>query len=182
MTRNVIIPEDILENLELLTGMENEINGILPYRMATQGETTNCVVESSFFTGAGTGASVSRDPQRLKAINQFLQENPEYRIIDFHTHPERLGSHWHQHFSDQDVKTFRDHLKDDPLYIGMLVTPTHKIIWAPDKPELKTCPPLPKFMHEGLQRKIVEAAERIGIRLGEFNLGKFPEGRGESRR
>ena len=182
MTRNIIIPEDILKKLKLLTRLENEINGILPYRMATQGKTTNCVVESSFFTGAGTGASVSRDPQRLKAINQFLQESPEYRVIDFHTHPERLGSHWHEHFSNQDIDTFKDHLKDDPLYIGMLVTPTHEILWAPDKPELKTCPPLPEFMHERLQRKIVEAAERIGIRLGEFNLGKFPEGRGESRR
>lgn len=182
MTRKIIIPEDILEQLKLLTEMENEINGIMLYRPTQIHGETACVVESFFFTGSGTGASVSRDPQRLRVINQFLKENPEYKIIDFHTHPRRLGDHWHRNFSGQDIETFRDHLQDDPHYIGMLITPTHNLLYAPDSPELRTCSPLPKFMHEKVQRKINEASERIGIRLGTFDLGRFPEPRRLARR
>ncbi len=184
MLRSVIIPENILEKIRLLTKMENEINGIMLYKPTQIEGATACVVESFFFVGAGTGGSVSRDPQRLRVINQFLKDNPQYRVIDFHTHPRRLGSHWHQNFSGEDISLFREHLRDDPLYIGLLITPTHTLIWAPDNPEVRTCPALPEFMHERIHRKINEAAERVGTRLEDFDLGRGSEGykRRETRR
>ena len=182
MTRTIVLPKELEERLYGLIQTWEESNGILLYRKV-QG---HCFVEHLFMTGIGTEGNVKAFQERMNVVNEFFRAHPEYKYIKFHAHTkgtiEKHGQRYAREFSSGDRAGTQEQLRHNPEFIALLVTPETILLDAPDNPQLRTCPSLPKFMHEKVQRKINEAAERIGIRLGNFDLGRFSGTRRLARR
>lgn len=109
--------------------------GILLYRPKAE----LCPVEGIFITGMGTDEHVNHDPQRLRVANEFLRQHPAYRFVEFHTHTidtiARYGACHAINFSDPDLRAIRERIRDDPHYIGMLVTPETRLLAGNGEPQ-----------------------------------------------
>ncbi len=179
MPRTVLLPTDIKDKLLQLTQLENETRVLLLYQKFEN----TCVVVTYFVVGGNESPGfVNRNEGLTKIILNFLAENPEYRVIDAHTHTVATGEHWATRFSQQDLNNFRKTVAKNSEYMGALITPTNILLWAPDNPKLELCKPHPKFVHEKLYERIKECARRKGLSLStEFRLGKVATRR-ETRR
>lgn len=136
MVRVVLLPKDISNRLYNLTQLNEEIDGILFYRQ--QGD--YCPIEASFITGVGTEGNVTQLPGRLEVVNEFLDKNPDYKYVQFHTHSKgtirKYGQYYARNFSEQDYENIHHNLKDDENYMAMLVTSETKILEGIDNPRL----------------------------------------------
>ena len=82
MARKVLLPREIDERLDNLTGLVKEIDGILLYRK----QADYCPIEALFMTGVGSAGHVQAQPDRMEVANELFRRNPDYRFVKFHTH------------------------------------------------------------------------------------------------
>lgn len=108
---DIVIPDWILDNLISLCDKKVEYCGQLIIY--------NKIVEFAFICGSGSIGHVS--PTKKMIIN-----NENYSIIEFHTHPESLGTLWMDKFSDGDLATFSNRIQQEgEQYAHALFTKTH---------------------------------------------------------
>jgi hypothetical protein len=140
MARKVLLPREIDERLNNLTGLVEEVDGILLYRR--QGD--YCPIEALFMTGVGSAGHVQAQPDRMEVANEFFRRNPNYQYVRFHTHSkatiERFGDHYARHFSQGDIDGINEQLRDDRDFMAMLITPETKLLSGIDNPELRVVP------------------------------------------
>ena len=136
MTRKVLLPKDMESRLDTLTGLVQEVDGILLYRR--QGD--YCPLEQIFMTGVGTEGHVQAHPERMEVANEFFRRNPDYQFVKFHTHSKgtirKFGDYYARHFSQGDIDGIKEQLRNNRDFIAMLVTPETKLLSGIDNPEL----------------------------------------------
>jgi len=147
MTRKVLLPREIGGRLDNLTGLVEEVDGILLYR--TQKD--YCPIETLFMTGVGSTGHVQAQPNRIEIVNEFFNRNPDYQLIKFHTHSKetinRFGKYYARHFSQGDIDGIKEQLKHDRDFIAMLVTPEIKLLSGIDNPELLVVNDFPGYQN-----------------------------------
>src|SRR3989344_3878293 len=163
MARKVLLPREIGQRLDNLTGLVQEVNGILPYRK--QGET--CPLEAMFISGVGSEGHVQSLPERMHVANEFFRRNPDYQYVKFHTHSRvtiaRFGDYYATHFSSIDLKVIEGGLKENMEYMAMLVTSKTKLLSGFDNPQLVIVDDFPGY------KEISEAIKQaMGIIAGNF--------------
>jgi hypothetical protein len=128
MARTVLLPQDIGEGLSKLVLREEEVQGVLLF--VPDGD--NCPVECLVVTGIGNEGFVKPLGGRSEILNKFLKTNPDYRVIEFHTHTVKTvadcGDYFAENFSQHDIESMTAQMNLVPDYIAMLVTPkTYKL-------------------------------------------------------
>jgi len=145
--------------------LTNEVNGILLYRR--QGD--YCPIEAILTTGIGTTSHVVAEDSQMKVANEFFRKNPDYQYVKFHTHSQgtisQHGSYYETHFSDADIKSYQDQLRHYPDFIGMVVTPRTKLLYAPDNPDLRVVPGDPRQANERIRKDLKAIAKSSGVEL-----------------
>ncbi len=125
-----------------------------------------------FMTGIGQEIHVQAEQQRMDIANKFFTENPEYRFVKFHTHSKgtlrKFGDYCANHFSEGDIRSYEEQLRMNPEFIGMVVTPRTKLLYAPDKPILRVTEEFPSKANERIQGELREIARVIGIDLSRY--------------
>ena len=168
MTRIVLLPRQFDATLEELASLEQESNGILLYKR--QGNFLP--VEYIFMTGIGTGGHVQADQKRMDVANEFFKRNPAYNYVKFHTHSKgtgrQFGDYFATHFSAGDIETYREQLKENSDFIGMVVTPTTKLLYAPDNPTIGIVRHFPSKANSKIQVELAQIAAVMGYDLGKF--------------
>lgn len=136
MSRKVLLPRDIERRLDNLTGLVQEVEGILLYRR--QGD--YCPLEEIYTLGVGAAGHVRPRPEKSEVADEFFRRNPDYRFVQFHTHSkvtiERSGQYYARHFSQGDIDSIKDNLRQDREFMALLVTPETKLISGIDNPQL----------------------------------------------
>ncbi|HTY44189.1 MAG TPA: hypothetical protein VMC80_03025, partial [Patescibacteria group bacterium] len=98
MKRTVVLPREIDRRLDNLTGLIEEVNGILLYRSAGE----YCPIEQSFMLGVGSAGEVEPQRDRIEVANEFFRRNRDYKFVRFHTHSkgtiEKYGNYYSQNF------------------------------------------------------------------------------------
>ena len=159
MAREVVLSRKFESRLEDLTQLKEEVNGVLLYR--PQGN--YCPIESIFMTGKGNEGHVAADPKRMEVVNEFFRRNPEYDYIKFHTHSlgtiASNGEYFTTHFSEWDKISYDEQLKHHPGFIGMVITPKTKLLYAPDCPSLMIVAGFPYEANERIQRELTKIME-----------------------
>ena len=170
MARQVFLPRDMETKLNTLTGLVEEVNGILLYR--PKGDC--CPLEALFMTGIGSEGHVRSAPKRMEIVNEFFSKNPDYRFIKFHTHSkgtiEKFGNHYAQHFSQGDFDGIQEQLKHDRDFMAMLATPETKILYGIDEPELIVVDNSP--IYQNRNRIVSEALNTIARNKG-YDISSF---------
>ena len=167
MTRTVVLPQELSDRLDKLVMAKEEINGCLFYRRKQD----FCPLEYLFATGIGTEGHVQSAPERIHVVNEFLNINPEYNFVKFHTHStgtiKEYGDYYAMNFSQGDLAEFKSQFKDNPEYIALLATPKTKLLCGLDNPQLEIVSDFKGFtqrqvdLHDSLQK----IAERLGYPL-----------------
>lgn len=164
MARIVILPGELEQRLNNLTNLVEEVDGVLLYRRLED----YCLIESIFMMGVGKEGHVQAQLERIKIANDFFRRNPDYRFVKFHTHSkgtiDKFGEYYATHFSEGDIDTFRDMLEDDKEFIAMLVTPTTKLLYGIDNPELTVVNDSPRYRYRN--QAVSEALRIIAQNLG----------------
>lgn len=136
MARRVLLPSEIEKRLNDLTGLMQEVNGILLYRR----QKDDCPLEAVFMTGVGCEGDVQANPQRMVVANEFFRRNSDYQFVKFHTHSkgtiEKFGDYYARHFSQGDINGIKEQLKEDRNFMAMLITPKTKLLSGIDNPTL----------------------------------------------
>ncbi len=165
MARRILLAHEFSERLDLLARGPQEVNGVLLY--ARKG--TLCPIEYLFITGQGDERHVSADPQHILILNAFFRSNHSYRVIKFHTHTsrtmQRFGQHHNTNFSRADIREYDKQLQYDPEFIGMVVTPHTKLLYAPDHPTLHLIEGFPKVADDKIQNELQAIARMQGYEL-----------------
>lgn len=164
MTRIVILPRELEHRLNNLTNLVEEVDGTLLYRRLED----YCLIDSIFMMGVGKEGHVQAQPERIKIANEFFKRNPDYRFVKFHTHSkgtiDKFGQYYATNFSAGDIDTFKDMLEDDKEFMAMLVTPTTKLLWGIDNPELVVVDDSPRYRNRN--QAVSEALRVIARNLG----------------
>jgi len=166
MGRNVLLPIGISKRLDVLAGLNEEVNGILLYE--SQGD--SCPIKKLFMLGVGSEGSVWAQQDRLEVADEFLRRYTTYNYVRFHTHSkgtiEKFGDYYAWHFSEEDIKIIGTRLKSNEDFIAMLVTPRTKLLCGKDRPRLRiTKNPLE---YEEIDRVLEQRLKRIGKDLGYY--------------
>ena len=136
MARQVLLPRELESRWDNLTGLVQEVDGILLYRS----QIDYCLLETLFVTGVGTEGHVQALPERIEIANEFFQRNPDYRFVKFHTHSKgtinKFGQYYANHFSQGDIDGIKNQLKEDRDFIALLITPETKLLSGIDNPQL----------------------------------------------
>lgn len=127
MTHELIILREELEKLaKLPTITEDEIEGICLYNKATNSLPYDSI-GGSVITERGKPGKVTSDGRILSNVNKFLEQNPNYGYVEFHTHStgtiKMFGNKYNYALSDGDVPEIRSATLDDPDYRHLLITP-----------------------------------------------------------
>lgn len=166
MKRKIILPKVLSDRLDELAKLENETNGVLFYRNRGNQE-NECPCEGIYITNVGTEGHVQAPADKINLINQFLQRNPEYRFIKFHTHTigtiRRYGQHYATNFSEGDIAGIKAQLKAEREFIALLITPERKLISGIDNPELVVAERVLEY--EMNHQRIHEQLQGIGREL-----------------
>jgi hypothetical protein len=164
MTRTVLLQKHIDSRLQDLTGIVEEVNGILLYRNRSD----YCPIETIFVTGVGDEGNVKSVPERMRIVNEFLRKNLDYNFVKFHTHSigtiERFGKYYATNFSQLDIECIEDQIKQDRTHMALLITPETKILKGIDNPALEIVDSIP-----ALQKRsdaIIESMKLIAKTLG----------------
>lgn len=185
MSRTVLLPREFERKLDELATLEEEVNGILLYRpQQTQDEFRLlrfllytrlkdwCPIENIFMTGIGHEGHVQAEQQRMDVANEFFKRNPEYRFVKFHTHSKgtirKFGDNYATQFSDGDIRSYEEQLRMDPEFIGMVVTPRTKLLYAPDNPTLRVVEKFPSNANEKINSDLREIARVMGYDFSRF--------------
>lgn len=170
MPRTIIIPREIEDRLTDLTLLKEESNGVLLYRR--KGD--ECPVEYMQMTGIGDEGHVQSDPRRIKMLNKFFQQNPDYRVIKFHTHTvgtiKKHGRKYARQFSGGDIDGIREYLKHDREFIAMLVTPETTLLSGWDNPQLRIVDRSEDYErnHHIIESSLNQISADLGIELERF--------------
>lgn len=165
MSRKILLPADLDRRLQDLTALEEEVRGSLLCRY--EGE--HYLVDSLFVTGVGTSAAfVKPIRKRIEIVNAFLNRNPDYSVVEFHTHSigtiRGLGQYWATNFSRQDIGTITENLRANKNYIHMLATPVTRILYGNDNPTLQIVNGFPNYATRS--QAIGVALRKIATSLG----------------
>ena len=170
MARKVLLPREIDGRLDNLTGLVEEVDGILLYRR--QGD--YCPIEALFMTGVGSAGHVQAQPDRMEVANEFFRRNPDYQFVKFHTHSkgtiERFGDYYARHFSQGDVDGIKEQLRYDRDFMAMLVTPEKKLLSGIDNPELLVVNGFPGYQNrsQAVSQSLKVIAENLGYDISRF--------------
>lgn len=128
--RRILVPISIDGKLRHLAGLKQESNGALLYVPTLTSDGLNCRVDALYMTAVGTAGNVCAEPQRMAIINRFFESNPEYRFVKWHTHCRGTGEYWFTRFSQGDIRAYKEQLRQDSRFIGMVVSPTRKLLYG----------------------------------------------------
>ena len=130
--RIVFLPDTLYKKLKNLAKTKYEVDGVLLYREVWNGYFTECRVYTPFLTGVGDEKGVRMRDNRVKILDTFLMENPDYNYIKFHTHPigtiEKLGINNVYNFSQYDLKGIIKAVSEDIRFMALLITPFTEIL------------------------------------------------------
>jgi len=174
MTRKVLLPREIDGRLDNLTGLVEEVDGILLYRR--QGD--YCPIEALFMTGVGSAGHVQAQPDRMEVANEFFERNPGYQFVKFHTHSkgtiERFGDYYARHFSQGDIDGIKEQLGYDRDFMAMLVTPETKLLSGIDNPELVVVNDFPGYQNrsQAVSQSLKVIAGKLGYDISRFQATK----------
>ena len=168
MGRTVALVDKFARRLLDLTRLQEEVNGMFLYKP----QSSYCGIESIFMTGIGTEGHVRAEPERIRILNAFFQRNPDYRIVKFHTHSrgtiEKHGDYYANHFSQGDIASYDELLREDPDFIGMVVTPKRMLLYAPDNPKIQVARGFPLEADARIRRDLQQIASEQGYNLSGF--------------
>ena len=170
MTRKVLLPRKIDRKLDNLTGLVEEINGILLYRR--QGD--YCPIEALFMTGVGSMDHVQAQSDRMEVANEFFSRNPDYQFVKFHTHSkgtiERFGEYYARHFSRGDIDGIKEQLQYNRNFMAMLVTPEIKLLSGIDNPKLVIVNDFSRYKSrsQAVNQSLKAIAENLGYDISKF--------------
>ena len=166
--RVVRIPQELSNKLEgrlkKLVDLKEETNGVLLYVPIEGPDYIDCRVDELYMTAVGTLGHVIADPVRMAIINEFFQRHPEYRFIKWHAHSKGTGRYWHKRLSSGDMDSYREQLRHDPEFMGMMVSPSGRILVARGPAEMKVVPTWAGFEEKSrhLHEEILRAANSLG--------------------
>lgn len=164
MPRKVLLPREIESRLDNLTGLVEEVSGILLYRR--QGE--YCQIEATFMTGVGHEGHVQSSQEHMDVANEFFRRNPDYQFVKFHTHSkgtiDRFGDYYARHFSQRDIDGIKEQLSSDRDFMAMLITPETKLLSGIDNPELVCVNTFPGYTERS--REVSQSLKVIAGNLG----------------
>lgn len=116
-TDAIVIPEYIFGTLLGLCKDNVENSGYLILN-------DNRIVEYPFLSGSGNAGSVF--PQK-----KITFPSSDYSTVEFHIHPELLGDFWASNFSEGDLNTFNNRIKQEgENYTHVLFTPKNVLTWG----------------------------------------------------
>jgi len=164
--RVVLLPREFEKRLDNLALIEDEINGILMYKSQEGQYEQYCPVLHLYVTGMGTPSHVQADEQRMAVVNEFFQRHLEYGAVKFHTHSKgtitRFGQHYATNFSLGDIDSYKEQIVHDPEFIGMVTTPSAKLLCGKDNPLLRII----NSDVQIIENKIAEELEAIAREKG----------------
>jgi hypothetical protein len=111
----ILLPSTLWEESQAICDGKKERAGWLICKKDFYGDHILYMVECIYVAFTGDTGSVFPD-KRLRL------EEQEYSIIEFHTHPEELGSTWHDQFSGGDISTLTKRLAENKTYKHVLFT------------------------------------------------------------
>lgn len=174
MPRQVLLVRQFDRTLDDLAELTQEANGVLLYR--PQGR--YCPIEASYMTARGNPGHVRAEEQRMDVVNEFFRRNPDYRFVKFHTHSKgtirRFGEHFATHFSDGDIRSYDEQLRTNPEFIGMVVTPETKLLYAQDKPTIRVVSGFPSEANRRIHRELEEIKMELGYDFGPLTATRRP--------
>jgi hypothetical protein len=164
MARTVLLPRDIDEGLSELVLQEEEVQGVLLFVP----DGNNCPVECLVITGIGTEDYVKPIAGRNEILNKFLKTNPDYRVIEFHTHSTgtiaKCGNYFAENFSQHDIKSMTAQMSCVPAYIAMLVTPKTYKLKSIDTVNLEVVDTPPEY--HARKEEVIGALDSIAKDMG----------------
>ncbi len=172
MGRVVLLPGVLDAKLDELTSIEDEVNGVLLYRMQEGEDSRYCPVTNIYMTAKGTPGHVIADPQRIEVVNEFFQRHPDYHHVKFHTHSRgtiaRFGEWAATNFSGGDLRSYEEQCEHDPDFIGMVATPVTKLLHAPDNPVLRVVDSYPEDLARHISEELAAIAREKGFDFARF--------------
>lgn len=176
--KTILIPKHIVNNLNSFTDLAEEVMGDLVCQYFPNERLY--VVGASFMTGAGSPGSVASDPERLRVLNEFYNQNRDYKRIEFHTHSKgtlrMFGDYYGSNFSQQDLTNINEGLRDNPEYIAMLITPYTKVIKGQPGESFYTITndnEATRAVMNETSQKMSNLESRLGVNLPNFNLHRL---------
>ncbi len=124
----VYIPEKIHSYLKFETQQDAENQGVLVYREHPGADNEDDIfIEYKLPTGRGTPGRVEPQQEKLDVLHQFMEDNPEYRGIVYHTHSEgtleEFGEIYGHNFSPGDMPQISSEKPSGYEDWELLVTP-----------------------------------------------------------
>ena len=172
MVRKVLLAREFDRTLDELAELNEEVNGILLYRPQRH----YCPVEAIFMTGKGNVGHVRAEQERMDIANEFFSGNPDYLFVKFHTHSKgtikRFGDFHATHFSEGDIESYDEQLKTNPEFIGMVVTPRTKLLYAPDNPTLRIVNGFPSEANQSIRKELTDIARARGYDIRRLQATK----------
>lgn len=170
--RIVLLPRELETKLDNLVPIEDEVNGILLYKLQEGDDARYCPIACVYMTGEGIPGHAQADPQRMDVANKFFRRHPDYRFVKFHTHCNgtiaRFGEYYAMHFSPGDIEGYEEQLTHVPDFIGMVVTPQTKLLYAPDNPKLRIVDTYPEELDRQIQEELMAIAQEKGFHFQPF--------------
>jgi hypothetical protein len=140
----IVLPFDFFEGTDAMCNNTNrEVRGFFLTRKSPNQSQDIFIIEAMLKLGYGSGGFVQADNDRFNAAIELLKQNPEMKAIDYHTHPNQLGSHYHENFSDfgegngGDANSLTNALNKNKKYMHVLITPTHFVTYGIQLPQFK---------------------------------------------
>ncbi len=170
MARTICLTPEIDAKLNEFAEKPYEVTGFLVYTPFNESGEEYCPIDHLFLAGIGSSSSVEPKKERIQILNGFLRENPEYRLIRFHTHSqgtlEQHGNYYDRKFSGVDKQSIQEEIIRNPDHIDMLVTPYGKFLASADVQNLrvKRVDDFPDSLRDG--KKIKSSLEEIARNLG----------------
>lgn len=170
--RVILLPRSLSLKLNNLTSMEDEMNGVLIYKSQEKRHEKYCPVLHLYLTAMGTPNHVQADPQRMEVANELFQNHPEYGYVKFHTHSKgtiaKFGEYFATNFSSGDVESYEEQITHDPDFIGMVVTPSTKILYGKDNPILREIDQDVPIIGARINEELRAIAKRKGYNFESF--------------
>ena len=167
MARTVVLPREIdTKTTTLASRLQEEVHGVLLYSPVQ----TLCPIDYLLVTGIGTQSHVQALPRRLDLLNEFFRRNPGYNFVKFHTHSQgtinEFGEYFTNNFSSGDIRSYEEQLKTNHDFIGMVVTPRTKLLYAPDNPTIRVVDGFPQDANVRIHQELTDIARTMGCDLG----------------
>ncbi|GEM_PF-4427337 len=169
--RNILVPQVLDDRLAQLAELGEETNGILVCKPQQQGHLLNYETNALYVTALGTSHQVVASPTMMRMLNLFFQHNPQYHVVKWHTHCRGTGEEWFSKLSRGDIDHYQGHLEVNSFFIGMMVSPTQKILYGRGEISLEVVPTSPRFERE--ERVILQKLENAAIEVGYQGLPTF---------